>query len=200
MTQSPSDLRADGGEPPAEVTRLLNAWRSGDDEAHASLFPLIYEELRRVARRHMSGEGPGATLQATALVNEAYLRLVKMDVDWQDRGHFFAVAANAMRRILVDRARQRRADKRGGGIRPVSLEDVDVAAQSPAVILALDEALRALAAIDERKAKVVELRYFAGLTIAETAKVFGVSHTTIEKDMKLAKAWIQRYMDDGETA
>lgn len=181
------------------VTQLLGAWQGGDVEAKDQLFPLIYDELRRLARSRMRSEGPQATLQPTALVHEAYLRLESMDVEWNDRGHFYAMASRAMRRILVDRARSRIADKRGGGVRPVSLDDkeigdMEIGEQSSAMLVALDEGLRALAEHDERKAKVVELRYFAGFTIDETAEAFGLSHTTIEKDMKVARAFLARYL------
>lgn len=178
----------------SEVTQLLGAWSGGDEEALDRLFPLIYDDLRRVARNRLRGEGPEPTFQATALVNEAYLRLAGMGVEWTGRVHFFAVAASAMRRILVDRARRRHAKKRGAGEKDVSLEEVDVAQQSSETLLALDQSLEALAAFDARKARVVELRFFAGLTIDETAEVLSVSHTTVEKDMKLAKAWLARHM------
>ena len=178
----------------SEVTQLLGAWSGGDEEALDRLFPLIYDDLRRVARNRLRGEGPEPTFQATALVNEAYLRLAGMGVEWTGRVHFFAVAASAMRRILVDRARRRHAKKRGAGEKEISLEEIDVAQQSSETLLALDQSLEALAAIDARKARVVELRFFAGLTIDETAEVLSVSHTTVEKDMKLAKAWLARHM------
>ena len=178
----------------SEVTQLLGAWSGGDEEALDRLFPLIYDDLRRVARNRLRGEGPEPTFQATALVNEAYLRLAGMGVEWTGRVHFFAVAASAMRRILVDRARRRHAKKRGAGEKEISLEEIDVAQQSSETLLALDQSLEALAAFDARKARVVELRFFAGLTIDETAEVLSVSHTTVEKDMKLAKAWLARHM------
>ena len=178
----------------SEVTQLLGAWSGGDEEALDRLFPLIYDDLRRVARNRLRGEGPEPTFQATALVNEAYLRLAGMGVEWTGRVHFFAVAASAMRRILVDRARRRHAKKRGAGEKEISLEEIDVAQQSSETLLALDQSLEALAAFDARKARVVELRFFAGLTIDETAEVLSVSHTTVEKDMKRAKAWLARHM------
>lgn len=176
-------------EPPTEVTRLLIDWREGDDRALDELMPIVYDELRRVAQRHMNLEAE-STLQATALVNEAYLRLVDMEVDWQGRVHFFAIAAGLMRRILVDRARRRRTQKRGSGERPVVLEDVPVDARPAEELLALDQALDELTANDPRKSRVLELRIFGGLTIDETAEALDVSHATVERDLKMAKAWI----------
>jgi RNA polymerase sigma-70 factor (ECF subfamily) len=175
-----------------EVTQLLGAWRAGDASALDRLIPLVYGELRKVAQRHMQGE-EGSTLQATALVNEAYLRMVDLDVPWNGRVHFFAVAAGLMRRILVDRARRRRALKRGSGIR----SDVEVDAlpgpahdASPEELIALDHALEQLTTEDERKAKVIELRLFGELTIPETAEALGLSTATVERDLKMAKAWL----------
>ena len=176
------------------VTRLLADWRSGDHEALDHLMPLVYEELRQVARRHMRSEGP-ITLQATALVNEAYLRLVDIDVEWQDRVHFFAIAASLMRRILVDEARKRRSQKRGGPEKALPLEDADAPIELDAELVALDDALTDLAKVDARKAKVVELRHFAGLTIAETAEALGIGHATVERDLKMAMAWLNRELD-----
>lgn len=182
----------DAGEvDPTEVTRLLGAWRSGDAEARDRLIPIVYGELRRVAQRHMSRE-EGSTLQATALVNEAYLRMVQLEVPWNGRVHFFAVAAGLMRRILVDHARKRHALKRGSGARA----DIDLdqlpAAQPAENLLALDQALEQLAAEDARKAKVLELRLFVELTIPETAEALGLSTATVERDLKMAKAWLVR--------
>lgn len=175
------------------VTQLLVDWRAGNEEALDRLMPLVYEELRQVARRHMRREGP-ITLQATALVNEAYIRLVDMDVQWQDRVHFFAIAASLMRRILVDEARRRRAAKRGGAEKALPLEEADAPIEPDAELVALDDALTDLAKVDERKAKVVELRHFAGLTIAETAEALGIGHATVERDLKMAHAWLNREM------
>ena len=175
------------------VTQLLVDWRAGNEGALDQLMPLVYEELRRVARRHMRSEGV-ITLQATALVNEAYIRLVDMEVEWQDRVHFFAIAASLMRRILVDEARRRRAVKRGGAEKPLPLEDVDAPVEPDEELVALDDALTDLAKVDERKAKVVELRHFAGLTIAETAEAMGIGHATVERDLKMAYAWLNREM------
>ncbi len=175
------------------VTQLLVDWRAGDADALDQLMPLVYEELRQVAKRHMRSEG-AITLQATALVNEAYLRLVDMDVQWQDRVHFFAIAASLMRRILVDEARRRRALKRGGPEKALPLEDADAALEPDHELVALDDALTDLAKVDERKARVVELRHFAGLTIAETAEALGIGHATVERDLKMAHAWLTREM------
>ena len=182
------------------MTSLLSAWREGDATALDRLVPLVHAELRRLARRQMAGERPGHTLQTTALVNEAYMRLSDLQrVEWQDRGHFFAMAARLMRRILVDHARARRVQKRGDGVRPAAID----AARSVAVparsidLLALDEALTALAARDERKAQVVELRYFGGLTAGETAAALDVSEETVHRDWRLAKLWLLRMLGGG---
>ena len=158
-----------------DVTGLLLSWRQGDAEALDRLVPLVYDELRRVARRHLRREQPGHALQATALVHEVYLRLVDVDrLTLKNRTHFFAVAAKLMRQILVDHARRQRADKRGGGVTMVSLDEVSPAAQPTSVdVLALDEALDALSAIDDRQCRVVELRFFAGLNIDEAADALG---------------------------
>ena len=158
--------------------------------------PLVYNELHRIARRCMVGEGPGHSLQATALVNEAYLRLVDRDaVSWNDRAHFLAVSARIMRRILVDHARARRATKRGGDDVKVTFdEDLMVAKEQPQDFVALEEALQALAVFDERKSRVVELRFFGGLSVKESAAVLGVSIDTVMRDWRLAKAWLQAEM------
>ena len=180
---------------PSEVTGLLQRWREGDDGALGQLMPLVYDELHRVARHHMKDE-QGSTLQATALVHEAYLRLLRMEVPWQGRVHFFAVAAGAMRRILVDRARRRRADKRGGEARPVELGEVAdlVAGRQLDVdeLLALDDALCRLAELDARKAKVLELRLFGGLTIQETSEALSIATATVERELRMARAWVAR--------
>jgi RNA polymerase sigma factor (TIGR02999 family) len=181
--------------PPQDVSRLLIAWSNGDEAAIELLMPLVYEELRRLAHRHLGRERAGHTLQTTALVHEAYLRLVdQRDVRWQNRAHFFAVAAQMMRRILVDYARSRRFAKRGGGAQQVSLDEaLLVSHEHAADVVALDEALNALAEIDERKSRMVELRFFGGLSIEEeTAEVLGVSPGTVMRDWTLAKAWLQR--------
>jgi len=179
---------------PAEVTRLLVAWRGGDAGALDRLLPLVYAELRRVAHRYMRDERPNHPLQTTALVHEAYLRLVDVTrVDWQSRNHFFAVSAQMMRRILVEASRRRNAGKRGGDASHVSLDEAFVpAADRGADLLALDEALEHLASLAPRKARVVELRYFAGLSVKETADVLGVSVETVMRDWRMAKLWLQR--------
>jgi RNA polymerase sigma factor (TIGR02999 family) len=179
-----------------EVTALLFAWRGGDREAYSRLFALVHGELHRLARRYMAGERPGHMLQATALVNEAYLRLIEIDqVSWQDRAHFLAVAACVMRRILVDHARARQYQKRGGGAEKISLEDaILVSGQSGRELVVLDDALSALAVMDERKSRVVELRFFGGLNVDETAAVLGVSPDTVKRDWRMAKVWLLREM------
>jgi RNA polymerase sigma factor (TIGR02999 family) len=177
---------------PQEITRLLLAWGDGDESALAALTPLVYKELRRRAHRYMNGEHAGHTLQTTALVNEAYLRLVSArHVRWQNRAHFFAVSAELMRRILVDFARSRGYQKRGGGVRHVELDEAAVVADDRgAEMVALDEALKSLAELDARQARVVELRYFGGLSDAEIAEVLKVSVGTVRRDWTLARAWL----------
>jgi RNA polymerase sigma factor (TIGR02999 family) len=180
----------------AEITRLLLAWGQGDQAAVDVLFPLIHQELRRLAHRYMAGERTGHTLQTTALVNEAYLRLVDCrQVRWQDRAHFFAVSANLMRRILVDFARSRQYQKRGGGARPVTFdENRQPCIEKGADLTALDDALNDLATIDPRKSQVVELKFFGGLTTEEIAEVLRVSPQTVLRDWKLARSWLAREM------
>jgi len=162
--------------------------------------PIVHHELRRIARRHMAGERSGHTLQTTALVNEAYLRLVgSQEVRWQDRAHFFAISSQLMRRILVDHARKRNYQKRGAGERPVTLvENLDAAPQKGADMVALDESLEALAAVDPRKSKVVEMKFFGGLSVEEIAEVLQVSQQTVLRDWKLAKVWLLRELDKRE--
>lgn len=178
----------------AEVTDLLRAWGQGDEQALGRLTPLVYHELHRIAARYMARERRDHTLQATALVNEAYLRLVDAKgVSWHDRAHFLAIAARTMRRILVDSARARRYQKRGGGAKPLSLEESLVVDCRPdADLVALDDALNTLAAMDPRRSRVVELRFFGGLTVEETSEVLSVSPETVMHDWKLAKAWLFR--------
>ena len=182
------------GSPPHQVTRLLVDWRNGDQGALEQLIPLVHEELRRVARRHMAHERAGHTLQATALVNEAYVRLIDVrQVNWQDRAHFFAMSSRLMRRILVDFARSKGYQKRGGGAQKVSLDEALIVSQEPgADLVALDDALSALAVFDARKAQVVEMRFFGGLSVEETAEALKVSVDTVMRDWKLAKAWLLR--------
>jgi RNA polymerase sigma-70 factor, ECF subfamily len=184
------------GSPSQGVTKLLLAWSEGEDTALEELIPRVYQELRRLARRYMQGERPGHTLQTTALVNEAYLRLIdSRQVRWQSRTHFFAISAQLMRRILVDFARSRRYQKRGGGAQKVTLnEDLMVSPERGRDLIALDHALNALAATDARKARVVELRFFGGLSVEETAGVLKVSPDTVHRDWRLAKAWLGREM------
>lgn len=179
---------------PQEITRLLLAWGEGDESALASLTPMVEAELRRRAHRYMRGERAGHTLQTTALVNEAYLRLVdSKNVRWQNRAHFFAVSAQLMRRILVDFARSRGYRKRGGGAQHVELDEAAVVADDRgAEMVELDEALKALAELDVRQARVVELRYFGGLSDAELAEVLNVSVGTVRRDWTLARAWLNR--------
>ncbi len=179
---------------PHEVSRLLRAWSSGDEAALQTLIPLVYEELHRIARRYMGREREGHSLQTSALVNEAYLRLVDWkNVEWQNRAHFFAVSAQMMRRILVDFARDRRYLKRGGGALQVSLaEAAGMTSERGTDLVALDDALNSLAVMDKRKSEVVELRFFGGLSVEETAEVLKVSAETVMRDWKLAKVWLLR--------
>lgn len=183
-----------------EVTQLLINWRNGDREALDRLIPLVEDELRRIARRHMRRERPGHTLQTTALVNEAYLRLIhQKNVAWQNRAHFFAIAAQLMRRILVDYARSDHRAKRGGGAHKVSLEEAYVlSAERAAELIQLDEALARLSALDPRKGHVVEMRYFGGLSLEEMAEVLGVSQNTVMRDWNTARAWLRREMGAGD--
>ena len=176
------------------MTRLLVAWRGGDAAALDRLLPLVYKELRRVAHRYMRDERPNHPLQTTALVHEAYLRMIDVTrVDWESRNHFFAVSAQMMRRILVEAARRRHADKRGGDASHVALDEALVPApERAAELLALDEALERLAALAPRKARVVELRYFGGLSVEETAGVLEVSAETVMRDWRMAKLWLRR--------
>jgi RNA polymerase sigma-70 factor, ECF subfamily len=185
--------------PTHEVTQLLKAWTAGDENALEKLTPLVYEQLHRVARHYMAGQRPGHSLQATALVNEVYLRLVDCgQVNWQDRAHFFAVSAQLMRRILIDFARSRGYQKRGGGIPRISLEDApSVSSEPDPDIVALDDALKTLAKVDSRKSRVVELRFFGGLSVEETAEVLGVSAETVGRDWKMAKMWLLEELNEG---
>jgi RNA polymerase sigma factor (TIGR02999 family) len=178
---------------PSEITQLLRAWNGGDESALEKLMPIVYTELHRMARRYMARESPDHTLQTSALVNEAYLRLVdSANANWQNRAHFFAVSAQAMRRILVDWARSRKALKRGGQVRPLQLDDALAVSEDQLVdLVALDDALKALAAMDPRKSKVVELHFFGGLNLEETAEVLKISSDTVLRDWKLAKSWLR---------
>ena len=179
---------------PGSVTGLLLAWGNGDEAALDQLVPIVEQELHRIARRCMAGERPGHSLQATALVNEAYLRLVDTQhVNWQNRAHFLAMSARLMRRVLVDMARSKHYQKRGGGALKITFTDVLAVAVEPGLdLVALDDALEALQKLDERKHQVVELRFFGGLSVDETASVLAVSPETVMRDWKLAKAWLLR--------
>jgi len=196
MTSDPApDRPARPAASPAEVTALLRRCTDGDTAALDRLMPLVYEELRRVAHRRLAGERTGHTLQTTALVHEAYARMAEADLPLQNRAHFFALAARTMRRILVDYARARLADKRGGGAQAVPLDDLTVELADggeDAEILALHEALQTLERQDERKARVIEAHIFGGLTYEETAAALGISPATVDRDLRLAKAWLAR--------
>ncbi len=178
-----------------QITALLHDWKNGKKDAFDQLFPFVYDELRRRASIYLRGERQGHTLQTTALVNEAYLKLFdKNDLNYQDRNHFFAIAANAMRRILVDHARARKRDKRGGKEENLPLDEVrGISANQKSVdLVALDDALNELAKFDERQAKVVELKYFGGMTNEETAEALGISNVTVRRDWDIAKAWLHQ--------
>lgn len=177
-----------------EISKLLRNWSAGDSEALDDLFTLVYDELRRRARIHLRRQGPGHTLQTTALVHEAYMRLAgHSDGSWESRSQFFAFAAKIMRNILVDHARSKQTDKRGGGALKLSLSDVDVKAPSlDPDLIALDEALNRIAKIDEKLATIVELRYFAGLSLEETADALKISRATVARDWNMARSWLHR--------
>jgi len=183
--------------PGEEITQLLQAWGSGDEKALEKLVPFVYKELHRMAQHYMAGERPNHTLQTAALINEVYVRLVESrHMNWQNRAHFFAICAQLMRRILVDFARSRRYQKRGGAAVRIPLEEALVVSQDPpADLVALDDALKALASVDERKSRVIELRFFGGLSVAEAAEVLGVSPETVMRDWRLAKVWLLRQLD-----
>jgi RNA polymerase sigma factor (TIGR02999 family) len=189
----PADLDAN------EVSKLLSAWSDGDHGALDRLAPIVYEELRRLAHRQMQRERPGHMLQTTALVNEAYLRLVNYrQMQWHDRAHFFAVAAQAMRRILVDHARTRNV-KRGAGLQRTSLDDVAVFSSDRAPdLVALDDAMNALARLDPRKVQIIEMRFFGGLSVEEAAEVLKVSPATVRRDWSIAKLWLYRELGNSE--
>jgi RNA polymerase sigma factor (TIGR02999 family) len=185
--------------PAQQVTRLLVRWREGDQRALNELMPLVYTELRRLAAHYMRGERSGHTLQTSALVNEAYLRLAgDEEIQWQDRAHFFAIAAQAMRRILVDHARRRGGQRRGGDAHKVALDEaLVVSSERAAEVVALDDALARLAEIAPRKSQLVELRFFGGMSIEETAEVLKVSPGTVMRDWTFAKAWLRREITGG---
>jgi len=185
-----------------EITELLVAWGNGNRAALDKLTPLVYDELHRLAHQYMRKERPGHTLQTSALLNEAFVRLVdQRDVQWRNRAHFFGIAAQMMRRILVDYARSRQYAKRGGGGQRVSLDDAMVVSEARAAeVVSLDDALTALADVDQRKSQIVELRFFGGLSIDETAEVLGVSPGTVMRDWTLAKAWLLREINRQDQA
>jgi RNA polymerase sigma factor (TIGR02999 family) len=180
------------------ITHLLKEWSDGDERALDKLTPLVYEELRRQASRYLRRERRGHSLQTTALINEAYLRLIDArDVHWQDRAHFFAIAANLMRRVLVDHARRRDAEKRGGSALRLTLDEaLAVTKETDVDLLAIDEALDRLAKIDPQQARVVELRFFSGFTVDETAAALGISPKTVKRDWSVARAWLCREIGD----
>jgi RNA polymerase sigma factor (TIGR02999 family) len=184
----------------SDVTQLLRAWSQGDQSVLDELYQAVYDELHRLAHRYMRRENAGHTLQTTALVNEAYLRLAEAkDLNWQDRAHFFAVSANVMRRILIDEARARRAERRGGGDLVIAIDEaLDAEKPEDLDLIALDLALQGLAKVNERQSKVVELRYFGGLSVDNTATVLGVSPDTVMRDWRFAKAWLKREMVRGK--
>ncbi len=185
----------------AEITRLLRSWREGNRQALDELTPLVYHELHRRARHYMAREQDGHILQTTALINEVYLRLVKVNLEWKDRAHFYAVCAQIMRRILTDFARSRGYQKRGGDVQAVNLDEAMVVSPSVSFdIVALEQVLTRLEQIDGRKGKVVELRFFGGLTVEETAAVLNVSPDTVMRDWGMARAWLLRELDRGATS
>ena len=175
------------------LTLLLSQWKNGNEEALDQLMPLVYSELRRLAGRYLSAERPEHTLRATELVHEAYMRLVGAEIDWQDRAHFYAVAARVIRRILVDHANSRNCRKRGGDVERVPLdESLVIGAEAPEIIVNLDEALRRLAVVDSRKSDIVQCLYFGGMTYDETAAALNISAATVDRELRIAKAWLHR--------
>jgi len=186
---------------PEEVTQLLLAWREGDEAALEKLLPLVYDELHRLAARYMRRESPGHTLQTSALVNEAFIRLIdQQQVHWQNRAHFFGIPAQLIRRILPDQARGQARGKRGGSVHRVSFDEgAIVSEQRAAELIALDDALNALATFDSRKSRIVELRFFGGLSNEEVTEVMGMSLRTVEREWRKAKAWLHHAISEGET-
>ena len=192
--------------PTGQITQLLQAWNEGDQGAIEKLVPLVYDELHHLARRYMADERPEHTLQTTELVNEAYMRLVdSAHASWESRAHFFGVCAQVMRRILVDWARSRQAQKRGGGLRAldfqeaVAVEALTMAKHETTDLLAIDDALKSLTAVDQRKGQVVEMRFFGGLSVKETAEVLKVSPETVQRDWRFAKSWLRRELSRGQS-
>ena len=195
MTQDPDVAARE------RVSQLLADWANRDPAAREQLVPIVYDELRRLAHHYMHGERAGHTLQTTALVNEVYLRLAGIDgMRWRDRAHFFAMAATLMRRVLVDYARQRGREKRGAGISVTSLDDQAIVPQSAVDVLALDEALERLASVDPQQSRVVELRFFAGLSVKETAEALGISPATVKREWATAKLWLYNELSTSEPA
>lgn len=183
-----------------DVTQLLVAWRQGDSRALEELVPMVYRELQRLARRQLQRERPGHTLQSTALVHEAFMRLINQRVDWQNRAHFFAVAAEQVRRILVDYARARKAAKRGGGVYAMELDEAAKLVEEREIdLVALDDALMDLSRLDPQQGRIVELRFFAGLTIEETAEALGISPATVKRDWVVAQAYLKRALRRHDT-
>ena len=183
-----------------DVTRLLQQWRGGSHEALDELMPIVYDELRRLAGRCLHSERPGHTLRATALVHEAYIRLMDADIGWQDRAHFYAVAARVVRRILVEYARTHGRQKRGGGLEAVPLDEaVIVGPEAASTVLDLDEALQRLAAVDSRKSDIIQLLFFGGLTYDEAAAALDISPATVHRELKLAKAWLHRELAESQS-
>jgi len=180
------------------VTQMLLAWREGDEAARDALIPLVYDQLHRIARHHLRHERPGHSLQTTALINEAYLKLIEQSVSWQDRNHFFGIAARLMRQILVDHARARQRLKRGGNAHQISLTAAEGEQEQVADLLALNDALEALSEADPQRSRIVELRFFGGLTIEETAQVMRVSTPTVERGWRAARAWLQTELAMGQ--
>jgi RNA polymerase sigma factor (TIGR02999 family) len=188
--------------PAADITRLLHDWRGGDRDALDRLIPLVYEELRVIAARHLSHEWRRESIQTTALVNEAYMKLVdQRRVDWQNRSHFFAIAAQVMRRVLLDDARRRLCQKRGSGETPISIETLSASAKDGPLdavdLIAIDRALGELERLDPDQARIVELRFFAGLTVEETSAVLGISPATVKREWSIAKGWLHRALTSG---
>jgi RNA polymerase sigma-70 factor (ECF subfamily) len=182
-----------------DVTRLLQQWKGGDHEALDQLMPIVYDELRRLAARCLHSERPGHTLRATALVHEAYIRLMDADIGWQDRAHFYAVSARVVRRILVEYARTRGRQKRGDGAELVPLDEaVVVGPEAASTVLDLDEALQRLTALDSRKSEIIQLLFFGGMTYDETAAALDISPATVHRELKLAKAWLHRELSNSE--
>jgi RNA polymerase sigma factor (TIGR02999 family) len=182
------------------VTLLLHDWKNGNEEAFDRLMPLVYEELRRLARRYLSAERPEHTLRATELVHEAYMRLIGAEIDWQDRVHFYAVAARVIRRILVDHANARNCRKRGGDVQRIPLdESVVIGAEAQEIMVSLDDALQRLAAVDPRKSDIVQYLYFGGMTYEETAAALNISPATVDRELRMAKAWLYRELAQNST-